>query len=112
MAQLVNLSNALEFDTITGQQSCLVTFIAKWSDPCRRQSDILSNFITNHKHDLNVAIINVEEFSQIATKCNIQTLPTLLLYNKGKEVNRFVGLQDIPALNKLVECFNANVKAI
>ena len=47
--------------------------------------------IANENKDLKVVKINVDQNEDLARKYNISSMPTLLVIEKGKELNRAVG---------------------
>lgn len=103
MVELLTLSNSLEFERIIRQQLSLVAFGTLWSHPCRIQYKILVNFIRKYSGILVIGRVDVERHPGIARKCNIQTVPTLIIYRKNKEIKRTVGLQSIETLYELIQ---------
>ncbi len=102
MVELLTVSNSLEFERIIQQELSLVAFGTPWSYPCRIQYKILVHFIRRHSDILAIARIDVERHQRIARKCNIQTVPTLIIYRKSKEIKRTVGLQSAETLHDFI----------
>jgi thioredoxin len=71
----------------------LVDFGAPWCTPCRLQEPILRRLATQFEGRVLVAEVNVDEFREISSDLVIQSIPTLILFRNGKEIQRFVGLQ-------------------
>jgi len=103
MVKLLTLSNSLEFEQITQQELSLVAFEAPWSSPCRLQHKILVKFGQKYSGTLAIARIDVERHQRIARRCNIQTVPTLIMYRKRKEIKRSVGLQSSETLSEFIQ---------
>lgn len=103
MAELQTLSNSLEFQHIIQQEFSLVAFGTPWSSPCRIQHEILVKFVKRYSNILAIARVDVERHQQIAQKCNIQTVPTLIIYRKSKEIKRLVGLQSKESLLEFIQ---------
>ena len=85
----------------------LVDFWAVWCGPCRHQTQILDSWSGEHPDEVTVAKLNVDQESSIAAKFGITSIPTLILFSKGKEVARRVGVQrdtDLDAM--LAEIFS------
>lgn len=103
MVELLTLSNSLEFKGIIQQELSLVAFGTSWSSPCRIQYEILVNFMRKYSNILAIAKVDVERHEGIARKCNIQTVPTLIIYRKNREIKRTVGLQSIKTLYEFIQ---------
>ena len=71
----------------------LVDFGTPWSTPCRLQEPILRRLAAQFEGRVLVAEVNVDEFREMSLNLVIQSIPTLILFRNGKEIQRFVGLQ-------------------
>jgi len=103
MVELLTLSNSLEFKRITQQELSLIAFGTSWSSPCRIQYKTLINFTRKYSGILEIASVDVEKHQEIARKCNIQTVPTFILYRDNREIKRTVGLQSIETLYEFIQ---------
>ncbi len=61
------------------------------------------NFIRKYRGVMPIARVDVEKHPEIGTKCNIQTVPTLIVYRKSEEIRRMVGVQSLENINALLE---------
>lgn len=68
----------------------LVDFWADWCGPCKSLSPIIDEIAEEH-HEIKVAKVNVDEEEELASKFEIMSIPTLLVFKEGKIVNRCVG---------------------
>lgn len=68
----------------------LVDFYADWCGPCKMVSPIVDE-ISNEREDITVGKINVDESMLIAMQHNVQSIPTLIVFEDGKEKSRIVG---------------------
>lgn len=103
MTELITVSTSPEFAGITQQDLSLIAFGTPWSSPCRHQYQVLVNFLRTYNGKLAIARVDVERHPGIARKCNIQTVPTLIVYRKSREVKRAIGLQSVETLTTLVQ---------
>ena len=102
MTELLTLSNTKDFDRIAKQELSLIAFGITWSTPCQNQHKILVNFMKKYRGRLAVVRVDVEKNTEIARKENIQTVPTLIVYRKGEEMKRLVGLQSLKTVHALI----------
>jgi thioredoxin 1 len=98
----VNKSN---FNTEVTESSVpvLVDFWADWCGPCRMLSPLVEQVAEENK-EVKVCKINVDTENSLAAEYKIMSIPTLLVFQEGKEVKRSVGAiskNEIEALLKL-----------
>jgi thioredoxin 1 len=103
MIELLTLSNIEEFERVAQQDLSLIAFGTFWSIPCRNQYKIFFDFIRRYNFDMVIAQVDVEKHPEIAKKCAIQTVPTLILYRKNKEIRRSLGLQSVENIHALIQ---------
>ena len=69
----------------------LVDCWAPWCGPCRSLAPVLEQLASEYKGRLKIAKLNTDDNPKIAMKYNIQSIPTMLLFNNGKKVDTIVG---------------------
>lgn len=80
----------------------LVDFWAEWCGPCRMVSPIVEQLANSLEGKVKVSKINVDQNPEIAAEYNIQSIPSLVLFKNGKEINRIVGLSPREKYEKFV----------
>ena len=80
----------------------LVDFWAVWCGPCRHQSMILDKWAEQNGEKVLLAKLNVDDANAIATQYGVTSIPTLILFSKGKEITRAVGVQRESDLDNLI----------
>jgi thioredoxin 1 len=78
----------------------LVDFSAPWCAPCRLQEPIIRKLADQFDGRASIATVNIDGTREMASKLGIQSIPTLILFRNGKEVQRFVGLQSEGTLSE------------
>lgn len=71
----------------------LVDFWAAWCGPCRHQGQIIDKWSGVNDEKVLIAKVNVDQENAIAAQFGITSIPTLILFSKGQEVSRAVGVQ-------------------
>lgn len=86
------------FETTVSEGVTLVDFWAPWCPPCRAQGPIVEKLADEYDGKAVVAKVNIDEEGGTANKYGVSSIPTLVVLKNGKEVKRFVGLQQQEAL--------------
>jgi len=68
----------------------VVDFWAAWCGPCQNMAPVFSN-VAQYSPSLLFAKVNTEQVQQIASDANIRSLPTLVFFHQGQEVDRISG---------------------
>ena len=79
----------------------LVLFCTSWSTPCREQIQILDRFYDQYRNETAMNLIYLDRSPGDADKWGIQSIPTTLLMDGDKEIDRFVGLHTLDRLNAI-----------
>ncbi|MCL2045193.1 MAG: thioredoxin [Oscillospiraceae bacterium] len=88
----VNLS--LEnFDEVIEKGRVLVDFWAAWCNPCRLVAPILDELAEEYEGRLLVGKVDVDAETELALRYDIVSIPTVVLFQDGLEIRRFVGVQ-------------------
>ncbi len=92
------------FDTVTGQSEMpvLVDFWATWCGPCRMLAPVLAELAEAHEDELTVGKVNVDEERDLAIRFHIESIPTLLLFREGRQVQTLVGYRTRDELEQLL----------
>ena len=90
-----HLENKEQFDELI-KDKVLVDFYAEWCGPCKMLAPNLE------KLDYNILKVDVDKFQDLAISYGVMSVPTLILFKNGKEVNKSIGYLDIDELKEMV----------
>ncbi len=76
----------------------LVDFFATWCGPCRMLSPVIEEVDERNELGINVLKVDVDEVPDAARLFNIQSIPTLLVFENGTLKNKALGYMGKPQL--------------
>ena len=92
------------FDAIVNDSlPVLVDFWAPWCGPCRSLSPIVDEVADELAGRLSVAKCNVDDNQDLAMKYGVMSIPTLIVFKNGEEIDRSVGALPKARLQELLK---------
>lgn len=81
----------------------LVDFWAPWCGPCRIQKPIVEELAVEQKDKIKIVTVNVDENSELAEEYKILSIPTLIFFKNGKQMEQIIGASSKNDLVKKIE---------
>lgn len=103
------IMTAEEFeDIIKSKEICVCDFSASWCGPCRMMAPILEDVSEKYKRKYYFYQIDIDSAEDLAEKYNVEVVPTIIIFKKGKEIGRTSGFQEMEEFEKfLLNTINA-----
>ncbi|MDD2361387.1 MAG: thioredoxin [Oscillospiraceae bacterium] len=96
--------NVSEFDELlSGDKPVLVDFWADWCMPCRMLAPIIDQLGDKYAGKATIAKVNVDEQSGLAARYRVQSIPTVMIFNKGELVDTQVGLRSADVYSRVLD---------
>ncbi len=92
-----------EAEVLQAEKTVLVDFYADWCGPCKMLAPAVEAIAEEFSGKVKVGKLNIDENIDIAERYGVMSIPTLILFLGGREVNRLVGLQSKEALSRFVK---------
>jgi len=96
-------ANSMNFDKVIAKGTVIVDFWAEWCSPCKAMEPILDEVARKSEGKALTVKLNVDDNRSVASKYGIFSIPTLIIFNNGKEYRRFTGVQPAEKLLKLID---------
>lgn len=68
----------------------VVDFWASWCGPCQAMAPVFTN-IAKQSEGLLFAKVNTEQAQQVSSEAAIRSIPTVIFFHHGKEIDRISG---------------------
>ncbi len=91
-----------EEEVLKSDKPVLVDFNAEWCPPCQALHPILEE-IAEERNDFKIISVDIDEQDELAEKYQVSSIPCLICFKNGEEVDRRIGLQPKKRLIKILE---------
>ena len=102
MSVLTLTKENFDKEVFQSDKPVLVDFWASWCGPCRMISPIVDE-IASENPDIKVAKVNVDEQPALAQQFGVMSIPTIIAFKCGKEINKYVGVRSKQDLVSMVK---------
>ncbi len=87
---------------VNAEKKVLLDFWASWCGPCRMVLPVVEE-IAGEREDIVVGKVNVDEQPELASRFGVMTIPTLIVFENGQEIQRSVGAKNKKAILNMVD---------
>ena len=87
-------AKGFEAHAVKSDLPLLVDFWAPWCGPCKAMAPQFEKAASRLEPAVRLAKVNTDEQQTLAARYSIQGIPTIILFQRGKEVARQSGLMD------------------
>jgi thioredoxin 1 len=95
--------SSFEKEVLQSVKPVLVDFWAEWCAPCRMLAPTVEAVSEQYIGSADVVKLNVDDNPATAGAYGIKGIPTLILFNEGKEVERIVGATSKETISRTIE---------
>ena len=103
-SEMVQEWNELSFQAsvLDKRGTVLVDFTAEWCPPCKALAPIVAHVAASTRGRVAVGSVNSDDCPNLAARFGIRGLPTLIVFQDGKEIARRVGLTNEAGVRALL----------
>jgi len=90
-------------EVMQSDKPTLVDFWASWCAPCKAIAPHVDKLAEKFADQLNVGKMDIDSSPKIPTQFDVRSIPTLLVFHKGKVVGQLVGAAPFPKIEQFVK---------
>ncbi len=95
--------NEFQDRVLEAESPVVVDFWAPWCGPCRMVSPIVEELSNEYSGKVRFAKMNTDDNEATASLYGIWSIPTLIIFKDGKEINRLVGFAPKEQLKRQID---------
>ena len=92
------LENENDFEKEISKEFILVDFYADWCGPCKMMGKVLEEM-----DNIDILKVNVDSYPNIAREFKVMSIPTLIIFENGKEVKKNIGMMSKSDLESFIK---------
>lgn len=90
-----------DFNDIISNGKVVVDFFATWCGPCKMLGPVFEK-VSDEVNDVKFVKLDVDKFNDIAREYGVMSIPTLILFENGKEVKKEIGFMSEDKLKDFI----------
>ncbi len=93
MAEITITAANFEKEVLGADKKVVLDFWATWCGPCMMLAPVLAE-VAEERDDIIVGKVNVDEEPALAAQFGIASIPTLMLFQNGKNIDTAIGYRN------------------
>jgi thioredoxin len=98
--------SSFQHEVLESTKPVLVDFWATWCGPCRMLAPTVEKIAEQYSESAAVVKMNVDDNPSTAEAYGIRSIPTLILFSGGKEVERLIGAASKESISNMIEKYS------
>lgn len=76
---------------LKSKKPVMVDFFGEWCPPCRLAGPVIESLAKDYEGKIVVGKVDVDQNQELAQKFGVMSIPTVIFFKEGKEIERVVG---------------------
>ncbi|MCX8158896.1 MAG: thioredoxin [Candidatus Pacearchaeota archaeon] len=103
MTEFVSELSSKNFKNFIAKGDCVVDFYAEWCVPCQKLKPVFEDVAKTLKEKTKFGKMNIDGNEEVAQEYIVMSVPTLIFFKNGKEINRVNGFILGEELKKIIK---------
>ena len=98
----VTTKDSFNSDVLSESKLVLTDFWAEWCGPCKQIAPRLEELSEKYSENISVCKIDVDSNRELALEYNVRSIPSLILFKNGVQVDTLIGAVSFEELEDLI----------
>lgn len=96
-------NNQINNEVLKNDKLIIIDFFATWCGPCQMIAPVLEEISKTYSDEVEIFKVDIDENQEVAMRYSIMSVPTIIFFKDGKEIERHVGYLNVAELENIIK---------